>query len=301
MLPDFEEMFDEELELEDEPDLSAGMDTEQVDVRILEAEMALHVNDLYAFREAPVREAQQLVIRSWRTGDATERLLLAHQALEISPLCADALVLLAEEEAETIEEALAYYQRALLAAETALGEGYEQEYAGQFWEKYETHPLFRALEGLANTLAEMGKSETSLRYYRQLMRFDPDDHLGARYGTLHVLMTLKDYAAAHQLIHSFPNELSAFWSYTHALVAFINQGSSKRSDNMLRWARRQNPHVPAYLMGEKKLPEEYPTSFAAGDEVEAAYYAADYYSFWWNIPGAIEWLKADKFLTTIVK
>ena len=51
----------------------------------------------------------------------------------MSPLCADAYVLLAEEEARSGEEVLDYYQQGVEAGEMALGsEGFE-EYAGHFW------------------------------------------------------------------------------------------------------------------------------------------------------------------------
>jgi hypothetical protein len=162
-----------------------------------------------------------------------------------------------------------------------------------FWEKYETRPLLRAMEGLASTLADLDQSEAGLGYYRQMISLDPDDHCGARYAALHILVDQQNYQDAHQLIHSFPNELSAFWSYTHALISFVSQGSSLKADNMLRWALQQNPHVPEYLTGVKTLPQEYPGSFAAGDENEAVYYAADYYSYWWRVPGAIDWLKTQ--------
>jgi len=42
---------------------------------------------------------------------------LAHKALTISPLCADAYVLLAEEQAKSAEEALEYYRKGVEAAE----------------------------------------------------------------------------------------------------------------------------------------------------------------------------------------
>jgi hypothetical protein len=46
---------------------------------------------------------------------------LAHKALTISPLCADAYVLLAEEEAKSVEEALEYYRKGVEAGVQVLG------------------------------------------------------------------------------------------------------------------------------------------------------------------------------------
>ncbi len=60
------------------------------------------------------------------------RVALAHKALAISPLCADAYVLLAEEEANSAEEALAYYRKGVEAGEQALGPKGFKEYARAF-------------------------------------------------------------------------------------------------------------------------------------------------------------------------
>jgi|SRR6516165_3826657 hypothetical protein len=59
-------------------------------------------------------------------------LALARKALGISPLCADAYVLLAEE-ARSIEEARDYYAKGVEAGELALGPRGFKRYAGHFW------------------------------------------------------------------------------------------------------------------------------------------------------------------------
>jgi len=261
------------------------------DFRLLEAETASR--SLSEFNADPsLRDAQQLVYKAWTVNDSVQRQLLAHQALEISTDCADAYILLAEEESVTIEEAHQYYRRGLEAAERNLGSDYAREFAGMFWEKFRTRPLLRALEGLANTLVELEKQPESLAYFQKMIELDPDDHLGARYGYLHTLIELQKYPEAHRLIHSFSNELSAYWSYTHALISFILNGQTVKADNSLRWALQQNPYVPAYLFGEKPFPETFPNSYGAGDENEAIYYGSEYFSTWWQTKGAIDWIKA---------
>jgi hypothetical protein len=48
---------------------------------------------------------------AWDQADPRKRIALANKALTISPLCADAYVLLAEEKAKSTKEALEYYRR----------------------------------------------------------------------------------------------------------------------------------------------------------------------------------------------
>ena len=58
---------------------------------------------------------------AWDAGAKRERIALAERALEISDLCADAHVLLAEEAAKTLAEARRHYEAGVAAGERALG------------------------------------------------------------------------------------------------------------------------------------------------------------------------------------
>src|SRR5438105_4040376 len=59
-------------------------------------------------------KAQDVMYEAWKRTTSRSRIALAHKALGISPLCADAYVLLAEE-ARSIEEARDYYAKGVEA------------------------------------------------------------------------------------------------------------------------------------------------------------------------------------------
>lgn len=76
--------------------------------------------------------------QAWDEGNPAKRINLAYQALSISPLCADAYVLLAEEEADTLGRSLEYYRKGVEAGEGALGEDYFEEtraISGAYWKR----------------------------------------------------------------------------------------------------------------------------------------------------------------------
>ena len=50
-----------------------------------------------------------------------------------------------------------------------------------------------------------------------------------------------------------------------ALAAFRRQGDTPRAMKLLAEARKQNPHVPAYLSGRKRLPGRLPDYVLARD------------------------------------
>src|SRR6516164_5846180 len=76
--------------------------------------------------------AQDVMYEAWEQTTSRSRIALARKALGISPLCADAHVLLAEE-ARSIEQARDYYAKGVEAGELALGPRGFKRYAGHFW------------------------------------------------------------------------------------------------------------------------------------------------------------------------
>jgi ST7 protein len=83
-------------------------------------------------RREAIDRAQDVMYDAWEQTTPRSRIAFARKALRITPLCADAYNLLAEE-ARSLEEARDLYASGVEAGELALGpEGFE-EYAGHFW------------------------------------------------------------------------------------------------------------------------------------------------------------------------
>lgn len=72
--------------------------------------------------KSAVSFAQDIIYEAWEAKTKRERIKLAKEALSISPDCADAYNLLAEEEAKTLKEAKELYQKGMEAGRRALGE-----------------------------------------------------------------------------------------------------------------------------------------------------------------------------------
>ena len=65
--------------------------------------------------------AQDIMYDAWDASDRKRRIALAKKALELSPLRADAYVLLAQETARDLDEAIDIYRRGVEAGEKAIG------------------------------------------------------------------------------------------------------------------------------------------------------------------------------------
>lgn len=236
-------------------------------------------------------KAQQVMYDAWNETSLSKRVGLAHKALAISPLCADAYVLLAEQEAQSAEEALKFYRKGVEAGEQALGPEGFKEYAGHFWGVLETRPYMRARAGLAATLNLLGEVHFAISHYQDMLRLNPNDNQGIRYVLAECLMRSGDIDALKNLLKQYDEDSSALWLYTQALVAFReNEANHGKAEELAKQACKANSHVPAVLAGTKKAKPSTDGYLTMGGENEAAHYVEEWGFDWHTTPGAIDWL-----------
>ncbi len=168
---------------------------------LLEGEEVRSVDEINRFlHESPgplrwqpdteLERAQELVYQAWESPEHGERIRLAMEALKVSRECADAYVLLAQEAAETVEQALDLYRRGVEAGERALGPRAFQEDRGHFWGVVETRPYMRAREGLAACLWQTDERGEAVEHYEEMLRLNPNDNQGIRYRLLACLLEM---------------------------------------------------------------------------------------------------------------
>src|SRR5713226_6551800 len=156
--------------------------------------------------EDAIAEAQELMYDAWERTSRRDRVALAHKALAMSPLCADAYVLLAEEEAKSADEALEYYRKGVEVAEQALGTKRFKECAGHFWGFLETRPYMRARAGLAATLYAHGEIDVAMSHYQDMLTLNPNDNQGIRYVLARCLMRKGDTDALKKLLKQYDED-----------------------------------------------------------------------------------------------
>ena len=244
--------------------------------------------------QSPLEKAQELIYDAWEMQNKRDRVKLARQALEISPDCADAYVILAEDTAWNIEEALKLYQAGVEAGERALGAKSFTENLGYFWGILKTRPYMRARAGLAQCLWELGKHKEAIEHYQDMLRLNPGDNQGIRYLLAACLLEMGDIEALEQLLGQY-DEPTAAWLYTGALVTFLQHGDSPESQQRLIEALEHNPYVAPYLLGKKRLPKRLPDYMGFGDKNEAVIYAAEFGIGWLKAKGAISWLESTYY------
>jgi tetratricopeptide (TPR) repeat protein len=240
--------------------------------------------------ETPLKKAQDMIYDAWEAADPKRRIALARKALEISRDCADAYVLLAEETASSLTEALDLYRQGVEAGERALGKDAFEEDVGHFWGILETRPYMRARAGLAEGLWAAGNHETAIEHYKDILRLNPNDNQGIRDLLMPCLIERGKDEEAEALFREFEDDGMAFWMYSRAMLDFRKMGDSEISRKSLAAAVKKNKHIPAYLLGRKKMPQSLPEYYSPGAETEAVLYVKENLEAWKSTPGALDWL-----------
>jgi len=164
--------------------------------------------------DSATEKAQDMMYDAWEQTTSRARIDLARKALGISPLCADAYVLLAEEAARSVEEARDYYAKGMEAGQLALGPRRFKEYAGHFWGFRETRPYMRARAGLASALLKLGDVDGAIDHFHDMLRLNPNDNQGIRYTLLGCLLERGDDGALKELMTAYDDDAGVFWLYT---------------------------------------------------------------------------------------
>jgi tetratricopeptide (TPR) repeat protein len=229
--------------------------------------------------------AEDLLERAFRAR-GRRTVLLARQALEVWPDCADAYSFLASR-APDLESATRLYELGIAAGERAMGAGaFEQ--AGYFWGILETRPYMRARAGLARVLAEQDRLGEAVEHYQELLRLNPYDNQGIRYTLINLLIEMDRDEEAWRMVESYPED-GAMLAFPRALLVFRREGDSPEARKALKKAVQTNRFVPPMLLGDREPPPSvgFYTPFG---ESEAGAYLDAARDTWGRTEGALEWL-----------
>ncbi|SDI41345.1 SEC-C metal-binding domain-containing protein [Natribacillus halophilus] len=223
-------------------------------------------------------QAENLIFEAHQTADSRQRIKLAEEALQLHPNSPDAFAILAEE-ANTLEEKNDLYFEGMIQGEAAFGPSFFENNRGYFWGLIETRPYMRAKQGYAETCAQMGDPDLAMEQYRELLDLNPMDNQGIRYLLIDALMKTGEYREAAALIDDY-DEPSANMAYNRVYAEYKSNGWTRKTEQLLNTAINENPHVPEYLLGERKIPAEAPAFIGMGDENEAIDYVQAHMMLW---------------------
>lgn len=244
-------------------------------------------------QDAPSRDqAQELAYDAMEASDPAEAADLARKALALDPDCTDALYTLALNAATSRREQIECLERAVAGAERNLGgPRYFEENRGHFWGLLETRPYMRVRAALADILRGEGRLTEAIAHYQALLELNPNDNQGLRDVLLGCYFLADNLEGVRRLLKQYEGEFSAVFQYARVLERFL-AGDREGAAQALKEARKENPHIEAFLLGKKKLPRRLPEYLQFGHETEAIHCAVYMGEAWKRQPKAVSWLQS---------
>ena len=235
--------------------------------------------------------AQDIADLAWEAPRPQEQAELARQALNVSPDCADAYVILANQAASR-DQARQLLEEGVAAGQRAIGPKTFETSAGHFWLDQRTRPYMRARLGLAQCLWESGQRAQAVEHYAEMLRLNPNDNQGVRYLLLGGLVDLDRDEDAQRLLQRYEHDGSAEWAYTTALLAFRREGDSAVSRTLVASGVRHEPAMfPITWLATRACRRCRRRTSALAARTRPISYAAQFLRTWRSSSGAIPWLR----------
>ncbi|WP_025685167.1 SEC-C domain-containing protein [Paenibacillus maysiensis] len=256
--------------------------------------LALQLNNSELLRnDSPIsleEKAYELMIRAESETSLAKKKKLISQARELDPNNVDALLMLSKL-ATDISEAIKLANSAMTYARDELGEDFFVQNKEYFWGMVETRPYMRSKELYAKLVYTSGRISAACEQYEQLLALNPNDNQGIRYSLLLCYLELERFEQAEQLLQSYANEGSTEFQYGKLALEYLQNGETANLTFLYKLARKQNRHVPAYLLGKKTLPSTQPQYMTPGDINDAVQYVDSHENLWARLYGLVEWMR----------
>jgi|GEM_PF-6742824 len=213
---------------------------------------------------------------SW-SGQAKKAFQTYRRALEIHPGHVDAHVHIGNflTRLGRYEEAGESYAAAVEEGRRQLGE----IEPGNAWLDIDTRPFMRGLHGLGLVLEKQREQSRALECYLELLKINPDDHMGIRYLMGRVYHELEDPVQAEEWYRYASDWPDGAWSL---VWLYLEQGELYKASLAAVKALEANAHVPAVFLEYRHLMGDHVTHCAMHSYEQAVAYFQDYSSFLFN-------------------
>ncbi len=241
-------------------------------------------------QDDPRWRAQELAYDALETDDFMEALKLVHDALELDPDCTDAQRLMVALLPSPLETKLRLMREVVETAERNFGEDFIRESKGHFWGITSTRPYMRAMQHLAELLAQTGNLDEAETIYERMIELNPNDNQGMRYPLLGLYLAAHRPEDADRLMSNYGEDESACFAWGRVLERWVS-GHLDEAETALTCARAVNPFAGRYLSGRRQLTDTEPDYYSPGDEAEARICARELAPACRENPGFRQWLR----------
>ena len=209
----------------------------------------------------------------------TGKIELCEEIFHVHPYHPDLYVTLAEfsKQNHVRKKLLA---KAVINGENAIEPFIMKDLTGELWMEIDARPYLRAKATFAEQLVREYDFDGAILHYREILRLNEGDNQGIRYLLLPLYLQNNYFSEARDLLDGLDKD--TFTIFYEAIYAYLTDGITLKTINLLRKADRHNPHVKDLVLHPKKRPEQVSDYYGVRDESEAAVVVED--TLWaWNM------------------
>jgi tetratricopeptide (TPR) repeat protein len=239
---------------------------------------------------AALQQAQKLMDDARKESSVENRISLAKAALETSAYCAEAYILLAEDQAQNLEEAEKLYREAVAVGGQAMHLEVRTNPNALGWDDEILLAQLRAMKGLAHVLYARQNYGEAIDTCFKILLIDDSDELHVIRLLIPTLIKLNKLEEAEACLKGFRHDTSAHLVYSRALLLFKKHGESDIANKALWKAIRQNSHVINLVRGIHKLTKNQCETYRPGSLEEAQDYLTVAIDDWTKQEEIINWV-----------
>ena len=183
------------------------------------------------------------------------------------------------------QEAEESYRRAVALGREQLGEIDPDD----AWVDLDSRPFMRALHGLGLVLERQRAWQEALECYQELLRIDPNDHLGIRYLIGQVYHELGDFSQARACYRKASDWPEGAWNL---VWLHLEEGDELAAALAAVRALQTNAYVPNVLLRQKFIPYARISHFALQSFEQAIAYCRQHLLMLSRVPKMRELLRA---------
>ncbi len=171
-------------------------------------------------------------------------------------------------------------------------ENNESVEVGMFYSMFETRPTIRCLYKYGDTLLGAGNYDDALEVFKEVLRLNTSDNMGARYALLHLLIGNEEKEEFLRCYKKYKDDSSTQMKYAHLLFLYVfERENTKAIEKAKKEALESSKYIPK-LLAKRQEDGSLHGAYAMGSKEEADMYDFMFGQFWEEVDGAIEMLNA---------